>query len=65
MNCISGADCAIVVTEWPEFDISPSVFLKLMRHPMVIDGRRVYEAELFIRSGIDFSAIGLGRKSVT
>lgn len=60
MNCISGADCAIIVTEWPEFDISPSMFLKLMRYPMVIDGRRVYEAELFIRSGIHFSAIGLG-----
>jgi UDPglucose 6-dehydrogenase len=59
-DCISQADCSITVTEWPDFNLPPSKFLKLMRHPIVIDGRRIYDADQFIRAGVDFFAIGLG-----
>jgi nucleotide sugar dehydrogenase len=60
-GCISNVDCAIVVTEWPEIaQIRPSTFLRLMRQPLVIDGRRVYDAKEFLGMGVRFFAIGLG-----
>ena len=59
-DCLSQADCSITVTEWPEFNLRPSKFLKLMRHPVVIDGRGIYDADQFVRAGVDFFAIGLG-----
>jgi len=62
VSCIDKADCCIVVTEWPEIaQIRPSTFLKLMRQPVVIDGRRVFEAKEFLEMGVTLFAIGLGR----
>ena len=45
---IMGADCAIVITEWDEFKkISPDIFERYMRTPVVIDARRIYDYEKF------------------
>ncbi len=61
--CIAHADCCIVVTEWDEFrSISASTFFREMRTPFVIDGRRVYDADEFLRAGVRFTAIGLGAR---
>ncbi|HXZ89958.1 MAG TPA: UDP-glucose/GDP-mannose dehydrogenase family protein [Candidatus Dormibacteraeota bacterium] len=61
IDCIRGADCAIIVTEWNEFkSILPHIFIKQMRHPIVIDGRRIYDPERFTQTGVRFLAIGLG-----
>ena len=60
-NCIEQADCCIIVTEWEEFKkISPTVFLKTMKRPIVVDGRRIYDPSVFRKAGVIFSAIGLG-----
>jgi nucleotide sugar dehydrogenase len=62
VSSIAQADCCIVVTEWPEIArMRPSTFLKLMRRPVVIDGRRVFEAKEFLEMGVSLFAIGLGR----
>jgi len=47
-EAIKNADCAVVVTDWDEFkNISPDDFAGLMRNPLVIDGRRIYQPEKF------------------
>jgi len=61
LRCLKDADCCIIVTEWDEFKtIPPGTFLERMRRPVVIDGRRIYDAHKFSGAGIRFSAIGLG-----
>ena len=59
-DCLKGADCAIVVTEWDEFRrLRPDDFVRLMRSPAVVDGRRIYDPEEF-KGKVKFAAIGLG-----
>jgi len=61
-DCINGSDCAILVTEWDEFKrLTPQTFKRRMRHPFVIDGRRIYDAETFEGVGVTFRAIGLAK----
>jgi UDPglucose 6-dehydrogenase len=61
-NCIKNADCCILVTEWDEFKtLKPEDFVQNMKHPIVIDGRRIYNQELFNRK-LRLMAIGLGQK---
>ncbi len=60
-ECLTGADCCIVVTEWPEFKrLSPSDFATHMKTPNLVDGRRIYDPEQF-RGKINFLAVGLGQ----
>ncbi len=60
LEAIRGADCAIVVTEWDEFkELTPKDFVSTMRTPLVIDGRRIYDPNVF-SSALRFRAIGLG-----
>ena len=59
-DCLKGADCAIVVTEWDEFRrLRPDDFVRLMRSPAVVDGCRIYDPEEF-KGKVKFAAIGLG-----
>jgi len=61
LECLKDADCCIIATEWDDFRaITPSHFLYRMRRPVVIDGRRIYDAHKFSSAGIQFLAIGLG-----
>ncbi len=61
LECIKDANACIVVTEWDEFKkLTPQDFIKNMKQPIVIDGRRIYNPELF-KSKINFSAVGLGK----
>ena len=58
--CIKDADCCIVVTEWNEFKkLTPEDFITNMKEPILIDGRRSYDPEIF-KNKIKFTAIGLG-----
>jgi UDPglucose 6-dehydrogenase len=60
VDCLSGADCAILVTEWDEFKkLKPQDFIDAMKTAVLVDGRRIYDDKLF--SGkMRFRAIGLG-----
>jgi UDPglucose 6-dehydrogenase len=63
-ECIAGADCCILMTEWPEFKkLSPEDFMAIMKEPVLIDGRRLYDAEVY-RKKLNFIAIGLGANQV-
>jgi UDPglucose 6-dehydrogenase len=61
LECLEQADCCILATEWAQFKkLRPKTFLEEMRHPVVIDGRRLYDPSEFKNAGIGFHAIGLG-----
>jgi UDPglucose 6-dehydrogenase len=58
-SCIKGADCCIIATEWDEFKrIKPEVFKTLMRYPAVVDGRQIFDPEIFSASGVKYLSIG-------
>jgi len=60
IECIKGADCCILVTEWPEFKkLTPEDFKVHMKQPILVDGRRIYDPEEFGKK-LKFTAIGLG-----
>lgn len=55
-----GADLLIILTEWNEFkDMNLSKLKDLMKSPVVIDGRNVYEPKKLRRLGFEY--IGVGR----
>ena len=59
LECLKDAECCIVVTEWEEFkQLEPEDFVRQMKSPLVIDGRRIYNPEEFSRR-LKFAAIGL------
>lgn len=61
MLCVNQSDCCIIATECDEFKaIPPSAFAERMRFPFVLDGRRIYDANQFLKIGIKFLATGLG-----
>lgn len=61
-ECLKDSECALVVTEWDDFrKLKPEDFAKLMKIPAVVDGRRIYDPELY-SSKLRFAAIGLGRR---
>jgi UDPglucose 6-dehydrogenase len=62
-ECLKGADCCIVVTEWDEFKkLTPDVFNKCMKRSVIIDGRRIYDAA-FGSKVAAYRGIGLGRSA--
>jgi UDPglucose 6-dehydrogenase len=61
MQCLQKADCCILVTEWPEFQkLTPQDFIKNMKQPILIDGRRIYDPQVFGKK-MKFIALGLGQ----
>jgi UDPglucose 6-dehydrogenase len=59
-ECLENAECCILVTEWSEFkELDPEDFIKRMKRPILIDGRRIYNPKLFEQK-LKFIAIGLG-----
>ncbi|HSV49442.1 MAG TPA: UDP binding domain-containing protein, partial [Candidatus Acidoferrales bacterium] len=61
IDCLKGADCCIIVTEWPEFKkLTPQVFRLNMKQPILIDGRRIYDPVEFSQK-LKFKAIGFAK----
>ncbi|MBV9691962.1 MAG: UDP-glucose/GDP-mannose dehydrogenase family protein [Ktedonobacteraceae bacterium] len=56
-----GADALIIVTEWNEFKSLDMLKVRsLMRRPVLIDGRNIYEAVEMTRLGFIYRAMGRG-----
>src|SRR5438034_5255014 len=56
-----GADALVIVTEWNEFkSLNMPQIQSMMRRPILIDGRNIYEAEEMHRLGFTYRAIGRG-----
>jgi UDPglucose 6-dehydrogenase len=62
-ECVKGADCAVIVTEWEEFkDLDPAFFKERMKVPFVFDGRRIYDPGAFGRGGVELMGVGLSSR---
>ncbi len=65
-DVLSGADCVIVATDWKEYThIIPRTFKKLMKRPVVIDGRRIYNPQAMLKAGIEYYGVGFGKLDET
>jgi UDPglucose 6-dehydrogenase len=54
-----GADCLVLVTEWPEFsDLDFKRILKSMRNPVLLDGRNLYDPRKMRKLGFDYRSVG-------
>jgi UDPglucose 6-dehydrogenase len=61
-EALEGADALIIVTDWKEFRSVDFDSLKaVLRQPVVIDGRNLYEPALMESMGIEYFGIGRGR----
>jgi len=59
-ECLKGADCCIVVTEWDEFKKIKLDALKKMKGRSIVDSRRIWNPEKLRKAGFSYSGIGLG-----
>jgi UDPglucose 6-dehydrogenase len=63
-ECLKDSECALIVTEWDEFrELKPEDFVKLMKSPAVIDGRRIYDPEVYSKK-LKFKAVGLNQNKI-
>jgi UDPglucose 6-dehydrogenase len=60
LEAMRGADAAVLVTEWPELaDVDWAEAAKLMRNPLLVDGRNMLDPALLRAAG--FTVDGIGR----
>lgn len=58
-EALENADICFVFTEWQEIkDIKPENYKKLMKTPLVYDGRNVYDLKEMKENGIEYYSIG-------
>lgn len=58
-DCLKGADCAVMVTEWNEFRaLTPQLFKQLMAVPKLVDLRNIYDPDRMREMGIEYQSIG-------
>ncbi|MGL5097764.1 MAG: UDP-glucose dehydrogenase family protein, partial [Planctomycetia bacterium] len=56
---LDGADALVICTEWQEYRQPDFEFMKrLMRRPMVVDGRNLYEPKKMSQAGFTYCSIG-------
>ena len=59
MDAVKGADALVIMTEWkafrsPDFD----EVKRALKHPVVFDGRNLYDPSIVAGHGLDYYAIG-------
>ena len=58
-DALKGADALVIVTEWHEFrEPDFARMRKLMRSPVIFDGRNIYEPQQMKAHGFTYSSIG-------
>jgi UDPglucose 6-dehydrogenase len=61
-GAIEGADGLVIVTEWPEFrNPDFEVMRRLLKTPVIFDGRNVYDTKQMENLGFTYYAIGRGK----
>jgi UDPglucose 6-dehydrogenase len=60
-EALQDADCLVICTEWKAF-FSPNFerMKKLLKRPLIIDGRNLYDPAYIASQGIEYYAIGRG-----
>jgi len=58
-EAVKGADAVVVVTEWDEYRrIDLKRVAKLLRRPVLLDLRDIYEPQDALRAGLDYHCVG-------
>ena len=58
-KALKGIDALLICTEWKEFwSVDTSEFLRLMKHPVIFDGRNIYSLDKFKNTSIKYYGIG-------
>ena len=58
-QALEGSDALVIITEWKEFKSPDFDAIKsMLKQPVVIDGRNLYEPALMRALGIEYSGIG-------
>jgi UDPglucose 6-dehydrogenase len=61
-EAVQGADCLALVTEWPQFkSLDFKKIKKAMTHPILIDGRNLYDPEKMKALGFEYHGMGRAR----
>ncbi len=58
-EAITGCDATLIMTEWPDvvnYDINN--YLKLMKEPLVLDGRNCYNLKEMAKANIEYVSVG-------
>ncbi len=57
-----GADCLAIATEWNEFkELDFKRIKKLLRQPLIVDGRNIYDPAVMRKLGFRYVGVGRGR----
>lgn len=65
-EALKGANVCFIFTEWGEIKaVNPADFKKLMRTPLVYDGRNLYNVEEMKEAGVEYYSIGRPYTKVT
>ncbi len=63
-EALSGANLCFILTEWKEFQqLMPADYKKLMRTPLVYDGRNLYDPLEMKQAGVEYDSIGRQEKT--
>ena len=58
-EALEGANVCFIFTEWGEIKaLTPETYKKLMRTPLVYDGRNIYSVEEMQDAGVEYYSIG-------
>jgi len=58
-EALDGADGAVLVTEWPEFqELDWAKIKKLMREPLLVDGRNFLDRDALVEAGFTYEGVG-------
>lgn len=56
------SDCLLIITEWDEFKELDFLKIKrLLKRPLIIDGRNIYDPQVMKKSGFIYLGIGRGK----
>jgi UDPglucose 6-dehydrogenase len=59
-DALIDADCLLLVTEWPEFKFpNLNIIRKLLKEPLIFDGRNIYDPAEMKRKGFTYFCIGI------
>ncbi len=59
-DALIDADCLLMITEWPEFKFPNwKVIKKLLKEPVVFDGRNIYDHDEMCKKGFTYFCIGI------
>jgi UDPglucose 6-dehydrogenase len=59
LDAVTGADAAVIVTEWKELrGLASEEVRQVMRHPLIVDGRNLLDPEQTRAAGFTYEGIG-------